>query len=274
VSEAGRAETGLARQGRSDRATAIVLGSLSLLTLWGVWELVGRQEGSALAAVAPPPSVFLPAVSGNSFKIGLGSQAVPVWKAVTSSVLRVIGGMTIAFLAAVVTGVAMGTSRRVTMLASPILYLLAPIAPIAWIPIAIVVLGINNLTAIFIVFMGVYFTLTIAALAEIARLPPEYHTIARNLGASPWQYWAFVVFPAVLPSVFTLLRTNFIAAWMAVLVAEMIGLRDGLGTIIMMGRNLFNSDLIMFGMLVIGACGFVIDKLLATIGRQVFWWRV
>lgn len=263
-----------APQIRSERFTSLFLGCLSLLTLWGLWEFVGRQEGTAIAAVAPPPSVFLVAVSGNSFKIGLGSQAVPVWQAVMSSVMRVTGGMAVAFFAAVVTGVIMGVSRRATMLFSPILHLLAPIAPIAWIPIAIVVFGINNFTAIFIVFMGVYFTLTIATLAEIARLPPEYHTIAQNLGASSWQRWAFVVFPAVLPSVFTLLRTNFIAAWMAVLVAEMIGLRDGLGTIIMMGRNLFNSELIMFGMLVIGTCGFVIDKLLATIGRQVLWWRV
>ncbi|GGC50223.1 hypothetical protein GCM10010994_06670 [Chelatococcus reniformis] len=160
------------------------------------------------------------------------------------------------------------------MLISPILRLMAPIAPIAWIPIAIVVFGINNFTAMFIVFMGVYFILTIATLAEIERLPPEYHIIAENLGAPTWKRWVFVVFPAVLPGVFGLLRINFIAAWMAVLVAEMIGLRDGLGTIIMMGRNLFNSQLIMFGMLVIGLCGFLIDVVLKTIGKYVFWWRV
>lgn len=262
------------RQKKSDRLESIVLGTLSVLTLWGLWELIGRQDGSALSAVAPPPTVFLAGVFDNSFKIGLGSQAVPVWQAVISSVLRVMGGMTISFIAAVVTGVIMGMSRKATMLVSPLLHLLAPIAPIAYIPIAIVVFGINNFTALFIVFMGVYFTLTIATLAEIDRLPPEYHTIAENLGASSWQRWTFVVFPAVLPGVFTLLRTNFIAAWMAVLVAEMIGLRDGLGTIIMMGRNLFNSQLIMFGMLVIGLCGFVIDTVLKLIGKQVFWWRV
>jgi NitT/TauT family transport system permease protein len=262
------------RRGQLGRFEPVVLGAISILTLWGLWELVGRQDGSALSSVAPPPTVFLQGVSENSFKIGLGSQAVPVWRAVTSSLMRVMGGMTIAFLAAVITGVVMGISRRATMLVSPLLHLLAPIAPIAWIPIAIVVFGINNFTALFIVFMGVYFTLTIATLAEIDRLPPEYNTIARNLGASPWQCWVFVVFPAVLPGVFTLLRTNFIAAWMAVLVAEMIGLRDGLGTIIMMGRNLFNSQLIMFGMLVIGICGFIIDTVLKVIGRYVFWWRV
>ena len=83
-----------------------------------------------------------------------------------------------------------------------------------------------------------------------------------------------MVLPSIFPGVFTLLRTNFIAAWMAVLVAEMVGLRDGLGAIIMMGRNLFNNDLIMFGMLVIGLSGFVVDRTLAFIGNKVLWWRV
>ncbi|MFT6907458.1 MAG: NitT/TauT family transport system permease protein [Oleiphilaceae bacterium] len=80
--------------------------------------------------------------------------------------------------------------------------------------------------------------------------------------------------PAILPGVFTLLRTNFIAAWMAVLVAEMVGLRDGLGAIIMMGRNLFNNELIMFGMLVIGISGYAVDRVLVLIGRRLLWWRV
>lgn len=257
-----------------ERSEAVLLGMVSVLGLWGLWEFLGRQTGSALAAVAPPPTIFLAALWEGSFKIGLGSQAVPVWRAVLSSLLRVLGGMAIAFVAAVATGVAMGASRKVTMLCSPLLHLLAPIAPIAWIPIALVVFGINNFAALFIVFMGVYFTLTIATLAEIDRLPEEYHIIAKNLGASTWQRWSTVVLPAVLPGVFTLLRTNFIAAWMSVLVAEMIGLRDGLGTIIMMGRNLFNSQLIMFGMLVIGLCGFIIDAILRLIGKNFFWWRV
>ena len=66
--------------------------------------------------------------------------------------------------------------------------------------------------------MGVYFILTIATLAEIDRVPEEFRTIAANLGASPSQVWFGVVLPAIIPGVFTLLRTNFIAAWMAVLV--------------------------------------------------------
>ncbi len=157
---------------------------------------------------------------------------------------------------------------------NPLLYILAPIAPIAWIPTAIVVFGISNVTAIFIVFMGVFFILTIATLAEIRRIPPEFLIVASNLGAGRFDRWFRVVLPAILPGVFTLLRTNFIAAWMAVLVAEMVGLRDGLGAIIMMGRNLFNNDLIMLGMVIIGVSGFVVDRSLMLISRRLIWWRI
>ena len=251
-----------------------LVGLLSIGLMVTLWEYSESLGATTLAYVLPPPSKFLHSVAQSDFKIGLGSQAATVWQSVISTFMRVFVGMAIAFVAAIFTGALLSLSKVATWSLSPLLHLLAPIAPIAWIPTAIVIFGISNVTAIFIVFMGVYFILTLATLAEIARVPPEFSTVAANLGASPLQIWLRVVLPAVLPGVFTLLRTNFIAAWMAVLVAEMVGLRDGLGAIIMMGRNLFNNELILFGMLVIGLSGFVVDKLLGLIGRRVLWWRV
>lgn len=238
-----------------------------------VWEAAGSAD-LAFTTVMPPPSEFLSMVVESNFKVGLGSQAASLDEAVLATFGRVFAGMALAFLAALVTGTLIGLSRFATWCISPVLYVLAPIAPIAWIPLAIVVFGINNVTAIFIVFMGVYFILTIGTLAEIRRVPEEYLTVSGNLGASKWQRWVWVILPAILPGVFTLLRTNFIAAWMAVLVAEMVGMRDGLGAIIMMGRNLFNNELIMFGMLIIGVSGFLVDRVLAFIGQRILWWRV
>jgi NitT/TauT family transport system permease protein len=257
-----------------DSLVAVIVGAISLALLVGLWEYVGSRDGSVLAAVLPPPSQFLSAVASSGFRIGLGSQAVPLSQSIVSTFFRVFAGMSIAFVVAVITGALLSLSRVATWCLSPILYVLAPIAPIAWIPTAIVVFGISNVTAVFIVFMGVYFILTIATLAEIKRIPPEFLTIADNLGAGPWSRWIRVVLPTILPGVFTLLRTNFIAAWMAVLVAEMVGLRDGLGAIIMMGRNLFNNDLIMFGMTVIGVSGFLVDRLLSMIATRLLWWRI
>ncbi len=252
----------------------LLIGAGSLALIVALWEYAGSGEGAALTAVLPPPSHFLSSIAESGFRIGLGSQAAPLWQSIASTFLRVFAGMGIAFIAAIATGALLSLSRVATWCLSPVLYVLAPIAPIAWIPTAIVVFGISNVTAVFIVFMGVYFILTIATLAEIRRIPPEFLTIAGNLGAGPVARWFRVVLPAILPGVFTLLRTNFIAAWMAVLVAEMVGLRDGLGAIIMMGRNLFNNDLIMFGMMIIGISGFFVDRALSFISNRLLWWRI
>ncbi len=257
-----------------ERYAPWLVGTASLALLVLVWELAGRFGDFAVTTVLPPPSQFLSMVIDSNFRIGLGSQSATLDQAVLATFGRVFTGMALAFVAAIITGAVISLSRFATWCISPFLYLLAPIAPIAWIPTAIVVFGISNTTAIFIVFMGVYFILTIATLAEIRRVPEEYLRVAGNLGANRWQQWLFVTMPAILPGVFTLLRTNFIAAWMAVLVAEMVGLRDGLGAIIMMGRNLFNNELIMFGMLVIGVSGFFVDRIMALIGNRVLWWRI
>lgn len=256
------------------RLAPYLVGSSFLMLMLAAWEYPGNLDDSALAAVLPPPSHFFKTLLDSGFRIGLGSQAVSVSQSIASTFFRVFAGMALAFIAAVITGAILSLSPFVTWCVNPILYILAPIAPIAWIPTAIVVFGISNVTAIFIVFMGVYFILTIATLAEIKRVPDEFLITAGNLGAKPAARWVRVVLPAILPGVFTLLRTNFIAAWMAVLVAEMVGLRDGLGAIIMMGRNLFNNDLIMLGMVIIGISGFVVDRLLLLINKRLVWWRV
>lgn len=263
----------LTRRRLTERFLPYLVGGVTLLAIIGLWEYVGSRPGSALASVLPPPSKFLSSIAESGFRIGLGSQAASVEQSIASTFLRVFSGMAIAFACAIATGALLSLSRYAVWALSPVLHVLAPIAPIAWIPTAIVIFGVSNVTAIFIVFMGVYFVLTIATVAEIRRVPPEYLTIAENLGAGPVARWMRVTLPAILPGVFMLLRTNFIAAWMAVLVAEMVGLRDGLGAIIMMGRNLFNNDLIMFGMLVIGVSGFIVDKLLGLIGTRLLWWR-
>lgn len=253
---------------------SIICGLVSCAILLGFWEFIGANPENPFAQVLPPPSRFLPVLFENNFKIGLGSQSASIQQSVTITLIRVISGMTIAFIGSIICGLLISLSKWSELFILPILGLIAPIAPIAWVPLALVVFGVSNLTAVFIVFMGVFFTLTIATVAEIKRIPENFLVTAENLGGENLARWRFVIIPAILPGVFTLLRLNFIAAWMAVLAAEMTGLRDGLGTVVMTGRNLFNSNLILLGICIIGITGFAVDRLLLIIQKKFFWWNI
>lgn len=247
-------------------------GTLSFSLLIIFWEILTNQTNNPVTQVLPPPSQFLPVLFESDFKIGIGSQSATIYQSITVTLFRVLSGMTIAFLGSIFVGLLLSLSKWSELFFVPILSVLAPIAPIAWVPIALVIFGIGNWTAIFIVFMGVFFTLTIATIAEIKRVPTNYIFTATNLGGTKFKIWKSVIIPTILPGVFTLLRLNFIAAWMAVLAAEMTGLRDGLGTVVMTGRNLFNSNLILLGICIIGITGFAVDKILLFIQKKFFWW--
>jgi NitT/TauT family transport system permease protein len=250
---------------------SMICGSLTLGLLWAIWEYAGAREWPSFR-LFPPPSRFLLALSDDQFKVGLGAQAATIPQSVFSTILRVTLGLGIAFIVAILFGFLVSSSIWIKRFTMPVIRLLAPIAPVAWIPLALVLFGIGNPTAIFIVFMGVFFTLTIATIQAIEDVPHHLLNAAVTLGAKPLQIWFYVIFPYILPRVFTILRLNFIAAWMAVLAAEMTGLSDGLGAIIMIGRNLFDNNLILLGMSLIGIVGFIGDFLLKTIQNKVFWW--
>jgi NitT/TauT family transport system permease protein len=237
----------------------------------------GRGVGAVLAAAAPWAAVVLvwelAARRGWLSTVLFPPPTMSVQWSILASCLRVIVGLALGFGAALVVGVLVSMSRVASRLALPLVRGLAPIAPIAWIPLGIVLFGLGNPTAVFIVFVGVFFTLTIATVAAVASVDPRLVKTARTLGAPPAQIWLRVIFPAIVPQVFTMLRLNFFGAWMGVLAAEMVGLRNGLGALIIMGREMFNANLILLGMALIGASGYAVDSLLVLVQRRVLWWR-
>lgn len=249
----------------------IVAPLISLCLAWGCWELLCYKQWLN-PIIFPPPSQFVPYLIQEGFAVGLGRERVTILHAFVSSFLRVVVGLTIGFGFAVVFGSLLSVSKWFSLMFSPIVQLLAPIAPIAWVPLALAVIGIGNASAVFIVFMGIVFILTIATRSAIGNVRPEYLKVAKTLGANKRQLWRYVILPSILPEVFTLLRVNFFAAWMAVLAAEMVGLRSGLGAVIMVGRESANANLILIGMATIGFAGYAIDSLLLLIQKRLFWW--
>lgn len=251
--------------------------TLAMLTPWIVlvtlWELA-IARGWMQASLLPPPSSFIGYAIESQLRVGFGADAMTIPGAILASVWRVLTGMALGFIAAVATGIAISMSTWASAALLPIVRGLAPIAPIAWIPLGIMLLGIGNATAVFIVFVGVYFLLTLSTVAAVGSVDPRLLKTARTFGASPRQVWLWVIFPAVLPQVFTMLRINFFAAWMAVLAAEMVGLKNGVGMMVILGREMFNGNLIMLGICIVGVVGYAVDSFLLYVQRKVLWWQV
>jgi NitT/TauT family transport system permease protein len=268
-----RAAARAARRARVRRRVGLVLATLiPWVVLIGLWEL-GAARGWIPTSLFPPPSAFIRYAVESDFRVGFGRESMPIPVAILSSAFRVVAGLAIGFVAAVGTGILVSMSRAASAAVLPIVRGLAPIAPIAWIPLAIVLFGIGESTAIFVVFTGVYFLLTLSTVAAVQSVDPRLIKTARTYGASPRQVWLWVIFPAVLPQVFTMLRINFFAAWMAVLAAEMVGLKNGVGMIIILGREMFNSNLILLGICIVGITGYIVDSALVWVQRKILWWQ-
>jgi NitT/TauT family transport system permease protein len=252
-------------------ARRVALGLAPWAVLIALWEL-SAARGWVQMSLFPPPSAFINYAIESDLKVGFGREAMSLPYAIVASAYRVLAGLAIGFALAIATGILVSMSKVASAALLPIVRGLAPIAPIAWIPIGIVVFGVGNATAVFVVFTGVYFLLTLSTVSAVQSVDPRLIKTARSYGASPRQVWIHVIFPAVLPQVFTMLRLNFFAAWMAVLAAEMVGLKNGVGMIVILGREMFNGNLVMIGICAIGITGYLVDAFLLFLQRKVLWW--
>ena len=117
-----------------------------------------------------------------------------------------------------------------------------------------------------------FFLIVLSTLHQIEGVPRHYIHVARIMGATRWQTFRRVVLPAILPGLFMTLRMNLFAAWMVVLIAEVVGVGSGLGQIVSLARSTFNAKLVFFTMAVIGVCGFLLDWALRRVQQKVLWW--
>lgn len=245
---------------------------LAWLLLALLWEL-GAAVGWLNRSILPPPSVVIPYIIQGPGSAGIGPQQVSYGEAVLKTLFRVITGLSLGLFAAIPLGVLLTLVNPLRQFVMPMIQTIAPIAPVAWIPLAISLLGIGDQSAIFVVFMGVFAVMTIATAAAIEGVPPELIKTAKSLGAKDYRLWLWIVLPAISPSLLTIVRVNFFAAWMAVLAGEMAGINSGLGALIILGQQQFNMRLVMTGVITIGILGFAIDRLILLVQRQLLWWE-
>jgi NitT/TauT family transport system permease protein len=181
-------------------------------------------------------------------------------KYVVASLFRVTWGYALAVVLAIPLGLAIGWSRRAEMAFNPVIQILRPISPLAWIPIAILWFGVGDLAAIFLIFLGCFLPLLLTAINAVRSIPAVYINAGRNFGLSTVDLLYRVLYPAVIPQLIVGLRMTLGIAWLVVVAAEMIAVNSGLGFLIVDARNAGNRyDLVVAGMVLIGIIGLLLD---------------
>lgn len=250
----------------------------------GLWELAWAL-GFTNPRLLPPPHVFLGSFLDQAkffspalrWSVGTAPEELPsplmaVLGTMAATTARVMAGLTFATVLAVSLGITIRRYPFAERLTLPTIQFLAPVSPIAWLPVAVFMFGIGNPPAIFMVFIALFFTMTLATIAEIDGVNRNFINVGRTVGASRGQIYRRIILPAIAPGLLVVLRMNLFAAWMVVLLAEATGVGSGLGQIIMLARNTFNPSLVFFTITLIGLLGFASDWVLRFLQRRYLFW--
>ena len=183
-------------------------------------------------------------------------------KYVVASLFRVSWGFGLGLLVGIPLGLALGWFRPAFHAINPMIQILRPISPIAWIPVAILWFGVKDSAPVFLIFLASVFPITVSAMAAVQNMQSVYLRAAQNIGLKGLQLFRRVIFPAALPQILTGLRIALGVAWLVVVAAEMIAVNSGLGYLIIDARNAGKRyDLVVAGMVMIGIIGLVLDVL-------------
>jgi NitT/TauT family transport system permease protein len=183
-----------------------------------------------------------------------------LWADIGDSLRRVALGFGLAAVLGIPLGLALGWYPAMNQVVNPVIQILRPISPIAWIPVAIVFFGVGERPAVFLIFLSAFFPILVACASGVSNVPVIFRRAGRNFGLSPMQVLARVVFPAALPQILIGLRLALGVAWLVVVAAEMIAVDSGLGYLVIDSRNSGKRyDLVVAAMLMIGLIGLALD---------------
>ncbi|MCG2578291.1 ABC transporter permease [Dechloromonas sp. XY25] len=256
-------------------------GALVPVLVLILWEACSRA-GLFSAVVMPAPSAvaakwwayLLPAqqpVEGQSTLTWLLSGEM--LHDAYSSLFRVIAGFLIGAGLALPLGLMMGASTRVYALFNPLMQILRPIPPIAYIPLAILWFGLGNPPSFFLIAIGAFFPVLMNTIAGVRQVDGIYLRAARNLGVNQWTMFTRVILPAATPYILAGVRIGIGTAFIVVIVSEMIAVNDGLGFRILEAREFMWSDKIIAGMITIGLLGLAIDTAVSRLNNHLLRWH-
>jgi len=252
-----RADLAAYRQARRRaRTRRLATGAAGLIGLAVVWQIAATIIGDA---------VFLPSVTQtvhtflHYWNRPYPSQGKPLWSDAVTSLRRILIGFAIGVAAGVPLGAAMSASRVARHLVDPVIEVLRPLPPLAFIPLFIIWFGIGELPKEVLIVIGVTPIMAITTVAALDEVPEDLLLCARTLGASRLYTMLHVQIRAALPGILTGMRICMAGAWTSIVAAELIAATSGLGYLIGQASDYLNIALVFSGLICIALIALALD---------------
>lgn len=224
---------------------------LALLLLWAL----GAARGWISPQVLPSPEFVWETLADLATNGEL-------WTHTAASLQRVLVGFVAGSLLGLLLGALMGLSRSVEAYLLPSFNALVQIPVLGWMPFVLLLVGIGEPLKYILIAKAALVPVTLATLQGFRQAPQNLLEVGSVYGYTRRQQVLEIVLPTALPTLFTGLRLGFTKAWLSLVVVELVASSEGLGYLIVYGRQLFQLDLVMAAVIIVGALGYLIDRLL------------
>lgn len=225
---------------------------LLYLALIAIWEGVFRLNLW--------PEYLFPSPIGVLRNVVAGFEDSTYIIAMGASMKRIVIGYSVSLFCGLLLGLLIVSSRYLDEAFSPLLLGFQTLPSICWLPLAILWFGIGEDSIIFVITIGSLFSITMGTLSGFKNVPPIYIRVAKTMGAKGLKKYTTVVIPAALPFIVTGMKQGWSFAWRALMAAELLSPKNGLGYVLTIGRDLHDMDQVVGVMIVIIIIGLVIDK--------------
>jgi taurine transport system permease protein len=245
-------------------------GIASVVAVVGLW-IVGSRTGFIDRQVFPSPPEFLAAA--RQLLIGEGYAEGRIHEHILQSVKLILMGFFAATAVGVPLGLWMGWSRRAEALINPIFLLIRPIPALAWIPLAIVWLGLDDAAKVMILWFAAFVPSVINSYTGVRGIETPIIEASRMLGVRGWSLVKDVIVPGALPSIFTGLRLSLQGCLTALVAAELLGALLGMGKVLYQAGLDIYPAMILAGMVAVAVVGFGLTAVLDFVERRSMPWR-
>jgi sulfonate transport system permease protein len=243
----------------------LLLGLIIPLILLALWDFITRRELVSIQLLPPPKMLF-----DTWWDMQISGELAVNMKV---SLLRVSLGFLLGASAGFLLGTAMGLWKTVEQYLAPLFTCVRQIPIVGWLPFLILWLGIDELFKIAFIALGTLIPMTVKTYEGIKGVPASYLEVVRVFEFGWFRTLRTVIIPAALPSIITGLRLGLSEAWMLVVGAELIASSAGIGNVMIVARRLFQSDVVLVGVVVIAITGYVMDRMLGLLETRLLGWR-